>query len=87
MDYAEIGSLAKELLNATEQQDEGEARRIIGALMGKATSDRKAAASRENAKLGGRRKGFAHSDATRTKIAESNKRRWAERQQGETNAD
>ena len=50
------------------------------ALMGSVKSERKTAAVRENAKLGGRRPGTTLTPEHRAKIAEAARRRYADRE-------
>lgn len=58
---------------------DAEQRRKAAALLGSASSERKAEAVRKNALLGGRPKGAAMSEEAKEKLRESAKRRWAER--------
>jgi hypothetical protein len=54
-------------------------RRMAARLMGSVRSEKKAAAARQNGKLGGRPKNYQVGEETRKRIADSMRRRWAER--------
>ena len=58
-----------------------DARSEAARLLGTIRSERKANAVRENARLGGRPKGMTLTDETRQRIAEAQRRRWAERKE------
>jgi hypothetical protein len=58
-------------------------RRAAARLLGSARSEKKAAAARQNGKRGGRPKNYQVGEETRKRIADSMKRRWAERKGAE----
>jgi hypothetical protein len=80
MDIEVLEPIAEALLDAVKRRDEAALRQAMGALMGTMKSPKKAAASRQNGQLGGRHKGYTHSEETRARMAESQRRRIQARQ-------